>query len=170
MARRITFVVPPAFELLDLSGPMCVFNSALAYHGAPYEVGLVSSTGGAVLSSNGVAVETALATKERRSDTIVAVGGPEAHLEQREPATTSLLASLAADSRRVTSICTGAFYLAEAGLLDGHRATTHWRWVPLLQSRFPSIKVDADRIFVHDRTMWTSAGVTAGIDMALGLD
>jgi transcriptional regulator GlxA family with amidase domain len=169
MTYRITFVVAPAFELLDLSGPMCVFQSALAYHGAPYEVGLVSSAGGAVLSSHGVAVETVRATSKRPSDTVVAVGGPDAHLPQREPATTNLLASLAADARRVTSICTGAFYLAEAGLLEGHRATTHWRWAPLLQSRFPGITVDADRIFVHDRTVWTSAGVTAGIDMALAL-
>jgi transcriptional regulator GlxA family with amidase domain len=169
MTMRITFVVAPAFELLDLSGPMCVFQSALAYHGAPYDVGLVSSAGGAVPSSHGIAVETAPAASEGHSDTIVMVGGPEAHLPQREPATISLLTSLAANARRVTSICTGAFYLAEAGLLDGYRATTHWRWAPVLQSRFPGIAVDADCIFVRDRTMWTSAGVTAGIDMALAL-
>jgi transcriptional regulator GlxA family with amidase domain len=71
--------------------------------------------------------------------------------------------SLAVNARRVTGICTGAFYLAEAPLLDGHRATKHWRWAPLLQSRFPSITVDVDRNFGHDRALWTSAGVTAGI-------
>jgi transcriptional regulator GlxA family with amidase domain len=169
MTRRITFVVAPAFELLDLSGPMCVFQSALAYHNAPYEVALVSSAGGMVLSSHGLAVATAQAMAEQHSDTIVAVGGPNAHLHRQEPATTALLASLAANARRVTSICTGAFYLAEAGLLDGHRATTHWRYAPLLQSRFPRVAVDADRIFVRDRAVWTSAGVTAGIDMALAL-
>jgi len=169
MTLKITFVVGTAFELLDLSGPMSVFQSALAYHGAPYEVALVSSEGGRVLSSHGLAVDTAPSAHAPPSDTIVAVGGPEAHQPRREPAMTRLLAELAADARRVTSICTGAFYLAEAGLLDGHRATTHWRWAPLLQSRFPGVSVDADRIFIRDRSVWTSAGVTAGIDMALAL-
>jgi transcriptional regulator GlxA family with amidase domain len=169
MTRKITFVVAPAFEMLDLSGPMCAFNSALAYHCGPYELSVVSTTGGGVLSCHGISIETAKATSARHSDTVIVVGGPEAHLQGREPATVSLLNSLAIDARRVASICTGAFYLAEAGLLHGHRVTTHWRWVPLLQTRFPSVTVDADRIYVNDRSIWTSAGVTAGIDMALAL-
>lgn len=169
MTLRITFVVAPAFEMLDLSGPMCAFNSALAYHCAPYKLGIVSSTGGPVLSCHGISIETAEAASARRSDTLIVVGGPEAHLDQANPAAIRLLNVLATDARRVASVCTGAFYLAEAGLLDGHRVTTHWRWAPLLQTRFPGVSVDADRIYVNDRRVWTSAGVTAGIDMALAL-
>jgi transcriptional regulator GlxA family with amidase domain len=169
MTLRITFVVAPDFEMLDLSGPMCAFNAARAYHSGPYELNVVSSTGGTVRSCHGISVETSGAIDGRHSDTIIVVGGPEAHLEQREPATVALLNSLAADARRTASVCTGAFYLAEAGLLDGHRVTTHWRWAPLLQTRFPGVTVDADRIYVNDRSVWTSAGITAGIDMALAL-
>jgi transcriptional regulator GlxA family with amidase domain len=166
---KITFVVAPDFEMLDLSGPMCAFNSALAYHCGPYELSVVSSTGGAVRSCYGSSSETSGVASARHSDTVIVVGGPEAHLQQRDPATVGLLNSLAADARRVASICTGAFYLAEAGLLDGRRVTTHWRWAPVLQARFPNLTVDADRIYINDRSIWTSAGVTAGIDMALAL-
>lgn len=169
MTLKVTFVVAPDFEMLDLSGPMCAFNGARAYHGGPYELNIVSSTGGAVRSCYGISIETSGAIGGRHSDTVIVVGGPEAHHEQREPATVALLKAFAADARRTASICTGAFYLAEAGLLDGHRVTTHWRWAPLLQARFPGVTVDADRIYVNDRSIWTSAGITAGIDMALAL-
>ena len=167
--RRISFVVAPAFELLDLSGPMCAFNFAREFHGAPYEISVASSAGGPVLGCAGLSIETVGPGKARHGDTVIVVGGPEAHLPERQPATISLLGSLAPATQRMASVCTGAFHLAEAGLLDGHRATTHWRWAPLLQSRFPSVSVDADRIYVHDRKVWTSAGITAGIDMALAL-
>ena len=169
MSRKISFVVAPAFELLDLSGPMCAFNAARELYGAPYEVSVASSAGGPVLSCAGVSIETAGPDNTRHGDTVIVVGGPEARLPERQPTTISLLRSLAPATQRMASICTGAFHLAEAGVLDSHRATTHWRWAPLLQSRFPSVSVDADRIYVHDRKVWTSAGVTAGIDMALAL-
>ena len=107
--------------------------------------------------------------KARHGDTVIVVGGPEAHLPDRQPATAALLRSLAPDTRRVASVCVGAFHLAEAGVLDGHRATTHWRWAPLLRSRFPAVSVDADRIYVRDRNVWTSAGITASMDLALAL-
>ena len=170
VSRRISFVIAPHFELLDLSGPLCAFNFAREYCNIPYEISLISSTGGPVLCCAGLSVETLGPEKAGHGDTVVVVGGPEAHVfKQQQIATISLLKSLAATTKRIASICTGAFYLAEAGILDGHRATTHWRWAPLLQSRFPSVSVDADRIYVKDRKVWTSAGVTAGIDMALAL-
>ncbi len=169
MPRRISFIVAPAFELLDLSGPMCAFNFAREFYEAPYEISVASGAGGPVLSCAGLSIETFGPDKKSDGDTVIVVGGPAAHLAEREPATIRLLRSLAPAARRMASICTGAFYLAEAGILDNHRATTHWRWAPLLQSRFPSLSVEADRIYVNDRTVWTSAGITAGIDMALAL-
>ena len=170
LSRRISFVIAPHFELLDLSGPLCAFNLARDYYNIPYEVSLISSIGGPVFCCAGLSIETLGPQKAGHGDTVIVVGGPEAHVaEKQQIATISLLRSLAAVTQRIASICTGAFYLAEAGILDGHRATTHWRWAPLLQSRFPGVSVDADRIYVKDRTVWTSAGVTAGIDLALAL-
>ncbi len=169
MSRRISFVVAPAFELLDLSGPMCAFDCARSLYGAPYEVSVASSAGGAVFGCAGLSIDTVEVNAAKHADTVIVVGGPEAHLPGRQPAITGLLRSLAPVTRRMASVCTGAFYLAESSILDGHRATTHWRWAPLLQSRFPRVSVDADRIYINDRTIWTSAGVTAGVDMALAM-
>ena len=168
-ARKISFVVAPEFELLDLSGPMGAFNFARDLHGGRYEISVVSSSGGPVLSGAGLAIETAGPETAADADTVIVAGGPNAHLSKRQPATTNLIGSLASSARRIASTCTGAFYLAESGVLDDHRATTHWRWAPLLQSRFPRLSVDVDRIFVNDRQVWSSAGITAGIDMALAM-
>ncbi len=167
MRQSIALVVYPGFELLDLSGPVSVFNAA-RLHDAPYSVTVVSARGGRVESNSGVAVETVQAGR-RRSDTVIAVGGLAAHRLPPDAEPTSVIRKLAKAARRVTSVCTGAFLLASAGLLDTRKATTHWRYAGLLQSRFPKVHVDADRIFVKDGSMWTSAGVTAGIDLALAL-
>ena len=169
MARRVSFVVAPAFELLDLSGPLCAFNLAREIYGAPYDLSVSSSAGGAVLCSAGISIGTIEPSKASYDDTIVVVGGPDAHLPNQHPEISEFLRALAPASQRVASICTGAFYLAESGLLDGFHATTHWRWAQQLQTRFPRVIVDADRIYVKDRNVWTSAGITAGIDMALAL-
>jgi len=100
-------------------------------------------------------------------DTLVVIGG---RIDPSMPATTlSRLVEASARCRRVASVCTGAFTLAAAGLLDGRRATTHWRYAARLQREYPSVKVEADRIFCRDGNVWTSAGITAGIDLALAL-
>ena len=169
MSRRITFLVAPAFELLDLSGPLSAFTIARNLYTAPYEVSVVSEGGGFVPSCDGVSVETGLYDRTEPAGTAIVVGGAEAQLPTQQAATVALLRAIAPAAPRLASVCTGAFYLAEAGVLDGHRATTHWRWAPLLRSRYPKLSVDADRIYVHDRKVWTSAGITAGIDMALAL-
>ncbi len=169
MSRRISFVVAPAFELLDLSGPLCAFTVARDVYGAAYEINIVSAGGGPVTGCAGVSIETVGPDEAGHGDTIMLVGGPEAPLPNRHPETTAMLRSLAPTTRRLSSVCTGAFYLAEAGILDGHRATTHWRFAPLLQARFPRLSVDMDRIFINDRKVWTSAGVSSGIDLALAL-
>jgi len=114
---------------------MCAFNFAREFYDAPYEISVASSAGGPVLSCGGLSIETFGPDETRHGDTVIVVGGPEAHLLERQPATISLLRSLAPATQRKASVCTGAFYLAEAGILDGHRATPHWRWAPLLQSR-----------------------------------
>ena len=167
--RRISFLVAPDFELLDLSGPLCAFTVARDLHSAPYEVGVVSVAGGQVTACTGVPVGTREPADAQHSDTIVVVGGPTAHQADYQPGTMGLLKSLRPATRRVTSVCTGAFYLAEAGILEGRRATTHWRYAPLLRSRFPKVLVDMDRIFVRDGDVWTAAGISAGIDLALAM-
>lgn len=169
MTRRISFVVAPDFELLDLSGPLCAFNLARDAHDIPYETGVFSCAGGPVLCSAGFPIGTVGTGKVSHDDTVIVVGGPRAHLPGQSPEIGWLLKMLAPSSRRMASICTGAFHLAKAGILDGHRATTHWRFASLLQAQFPPVFVDADRIYVKDRNVWTSAGITAGIDMALAL-
>ncbi|HEY6925143.1 MAG TPA: GlxA family transcriptional regulator [Steroidobacteraceae bacterium] len=168
MSRSLAIVVFPDFELLDLSGPLCAFTAA-TLHGSPYKVSVVSAQGGSVMSSAGVSIDTVKSAPCQRYDTIMVVGGLTAHKLAPQSDTVVLVRKLAAGARRVTSVCTGACLLACAGLLEGKRATTHWRYAGVLQSRFPKIRVDADRIFVNDAGVWTSAGVTAGIDLALAL-
>jgi transcriptional regulator GlxA family with amidase domain len=168
MSRSVAVVVFPHFELLDLSGPLCAFTGA-TLHGSPYAVSVVSAEGGSVTSSSGVSIDTAKPSARRRYDTVMAVGGLTAHKLAESSDTVALVRKLASGARRVTSVCTGAYLLASAGLLEGRRATTHWRYAGVLQSRFPKVRVDADRIFVKDAGVWTSAGVTAGIDLTLAL-
>lgn len=169
MSRRIVFMVAPGFEMLDLAGPLCAFNLAKTLHGADYELAVVSAIGGVVEGSAGLLVHTRGPEIAHKAHTVIAIGGPLAHVPQNSVETVACLATIAARRRRIASVCTGAFFLAEAGVLEDRRATTHWRWAPLLQSRFPQIAVEADRIFINDRDVWTSAGITAGIDMALAL-
>jgi transcriptional regulator GlxA family with amidase domain len=169
MPRKISFVVAPAFELLDLSGPLCAFTLARDVHRAPYEINIASAFGGSVTGCVGLSIDTVRPKEARHGDTIIVVGGPKAHLPNHHPETTAMLRSIAPSARRISSVCTGAFYLAEAGILDGRRVTTHWRYAPLLQSRFPALTIDMDRIFINDHEVWTSAGVSSGIDLALAM-
>jgi len=168
MSRSLALVVFPHFELLDLSGPLSAFTAA-TLHGSPYSVNVVSTRGGSVASSSGVAIDTSKPSLRRRYDTVMVVGGLTAHRLDAGSDTVALVRKLSRGARRVTSVCTGAFLLASAGLLEGRKATTHWRYAGVFQSRFPKVRVDVDRIFVKDASVWTSAGVTAGIDLALAL-
>ena len=168
MSCAIALVVYPDFELLDLSGPVAAFNVA-RLHGAPYSLNVVSARGGSVGTNSGIRIDSCPVTRRSRYDTVMAVGGLFTHRLTPESEPVALVRKLARTAKRVTSVCTGAFLLAGAGLLDDHEATTHWRYAGLLQSRFPRVHVDSDRIFVKDDRVWTSAGVTAGIDLALAL-
>ncbi|HWU72838.1 MAG TPA: DJ-1/PfpI family protein [Sphingomonas sp.] len=167
--RTIWFIVFPGFELLDLGGPLCAFNLAIDFHRAAYDVHVVSTSGGLIRGSSGVAIDTVAPPSPDHFDTLVVVGAATAETLYAQSETAALVAALAPRARRKASVCTGAYLLAAAGLLDGRRATTHWRYAPEFQRNFPAIKVDADRIFVREDDVWTSAGITAGIDLALAM-
>jgi transcriptional regulator GlxA family with amidase domain len=164
--HRIGIVVFPGFQLISLAA-VPVFELANALReSAVYDVRLLSEAGGAVQSSGGVSVQTE-ALEQPRFDTILVVGG--ASRLPVGPAMVDFLRSAANKSRRVTATCTGAFLLAAAGLLDGKRATTHWQYASALRQGYPGVRVEEDRIFIKDGAVWTSAGMTAVIDLALAM-
>lgn len=167
MAHRIGMLLHRGFQLLDLAGPFDAFQAANDAAGRLlYELSPTSRAGSPIVGRGGVEVGTS-AADDAAFDTLLVVGGAtEAMLQPAEVAT---VRRLAADASRIASVCTGAFALAEAGLLDGRRATTHWACAHALQRRYPAVRVEADRIFVADGPVWTSAGITAGIDLALAL-
>jgi transcriptional regulator GlxA family with amidase domain len=178
--RRVVIVAFDAAQLLDIAGPLQTFSTTCEMFAGrgetadprrPYDIALVSPTGGPVRTTSGLVVETQpLAAAARRPiDTLIAVGGLGVHGAVRDARLVRWFAGAAARARRVCSVCTGAFLLAEAGLLAGRRATTHWEFCAQLKESYPDIKVEADPIYVRDGRIWTSAGITAGIDLALAL-
>jgi transcriptional regulator GlxA family with amidase domain len=166
-------------NLLDITGPVQAFETAnrqaLAsgeWTAAPYETVVASEAGGPVSTGAGVTIATVpLAALDGHAiDTLIAPGGStDGQPPVTERALTDWIATRAGQARRVCSVCTGAFLLAEAGLLHGLRVTTHWRWAQRLQAMHPDLRVDAEPIFIRQDNIWTSAGVTAGIDLALAL-
>jgi transcriptional regulator GlxA family with amidase domain len=162
-------------QLLDIAGPAQVFATAAEMAGteraAPYRVTVVSLAGGPVVTSSGIAVVTAAVGRAipRAIDTLIVAGGPGIDAAAADRRAVAWLLAAAKRARRTCSVCTGAFLLAAAGLLAGKRAVTHWRACAALAQRYPDIRVEADPIFVEDGAVWTSAGVTAGIDLALAL-
>jgi transcriptional regulator GlxA family with amidase domain len=172
----VLFVAFPRMGLLDLTGPQTVFWAAskrMAERGLPaYERHTVSLHGGPVQTVEGVTLETVpfAAFEERAVDTILVPGAPGIAGELAGLDTTvAWIRARSPGARRTASVCTGAFLLAQAGLLDGKRVATHWGMAELLAQRFPMLEVDRDAIFVRQDAIWTSAGVTAGIDLALAL-
>src|SRR6202171_4102612 len=164
--QRVGFIVLPGFQMLSVTA-LSVFELANGHTGEPvYDVHLLSETGGSIRSSIGISVATE-PFDDTNFDTLM-VGGSAA-VGSLTPGVIKFLREALKRSRRIASTCTGAFVLAEAGLLDGRRATTHWRRRRDLQARFPKVKVEEDRIFIIDGPVWTSAGMTAGIDLALAM-
>ncbi len=163
--RQIGYIVFPGFGVMSF-GAMSVFETANAALGRTYyDVRLLSETGGAVRSSIGVVVETT-AFAESELDTLIIGGGGDMPFT---PGLRDFLQRAVKSTRRVAATCTGAFFLADAGILDGRWVTTHWFFADDLQRRYPAIKVDKDRLFIVDGAVWTSAGMTAGIDQALAM-
>ena len=177
MPRTIVLVAFEHGQALDLVGPVDVFagaSEALARAGSraePYTTIVASVAPGPLRQESGVAIvaERDLRSLPRTIDTLIVAGGRGARLAADDPAVVKQVARLAKRSRRVASVCTGAFLLAATGLLDGRRATTHWAFCDALATRFPKVRVEPDPIYVRDGSRYTSAGVTAGIDLALAL-
>jgi len=166
--RRIGIFVFPGVKLLDVSGAAEVFAEAIAF-GAAYEITIVSATGGAVPSSIGMLVPTESAATAAPFDVVFIAGGDALPTAPVDSGQVVAVQALARTASCVASICTGAFLLGAAGLLDGKRATTHWRHAALLARLYPGTDVEPDSIYVRDGTTYTSAGVTAGIDLALAI-
>lgn len=164
--KTVDFVLFPGVSVIELS-VASVFELANGLTGQHhYRMRFVSETGGLVKTSAGVAIATDTFLEDD-VDTVILGGGDVSR--RPSPGLIAYIRRAPLRSRRIASICTGAFVLAEAGLLDGRRASTHWHYARELQSRFPNVKVDSDRIFSNDGAIWTSAGMTAGIDLALAL-
>lgn len=175
-ARRIVEVLAyPAVQLLDVTGPLQVFASANDLtvkegKASPYDIRLVAPGGNRVEASAGVAlVANPLSAHGTSVDTLLVAGGPDFDAFSRDPVLVDWVRDRAQQARRVASICTGAFLLGAAGLLKGRRVVTHWSYCAELARRFPDSTVEPDPIFVKDGAIWSSAGVTAGIDLALSL-
>ncbi len=167
--HRVGVLVFDDMKMLDLSGPAEVFSEANRY-GANYRLSVVSVDGNPVRTSIGLRVPVDSDTASAPAfDTLLVAGGDLLPVRPVEPDLRAAALRLAGGAGRVASICTGAFILAGAGLLDGRRATTHWQHTALLARGYPSTRVEPDALYVKDGSIYTSAGVTAGIDLALAL-
>jgi len=163
---KIGFLLPPGFQIMGLAAASAFELANTTAHERLYGIGFFSAHGGPVVNSFGASVDTQPLAR-RRLDTLVVCG-----LVTPAPSDARLLDRLRAASRlarRTASVCTGTFLLGEAGLIDGRHVTTHWLFARELQAAYPAARVDADRIFINDGTIWTSAGMSTGIDLALGL-
>ncbi len=173
--RAVVVVTFDGFQLLDLAGPVEVLRAATRpRRPAALRHADRRAPRGAARSESGVSIEAdvslaALAADPPPLDTLVVVGGQGTRVSRGDQRLLADLAAVAGRARRVTSVCTGAWLLAAAGLLDGYEATTHWASCDGLAARHPTVRVLADRIYVHDRDRWTSAGVTVGVDLFLAL-
>lgn len=172
---RVVLLAYDDMNLLDLCGPLQALSTATrrhSGHGTPlYETIVASAEGGLITTSAGLPVmTTAIAALEGLPiDTLIAPGGCKGQEFYAAPALVNWIARQAPHVRRVCSVCTGAFLLAAAGQLQGKRAATHWEWANRLRQQHPKVDVDADKIFIKDGAVWTSAGVSAGIDLTLAL-
>jgi len=170
---QVEILAFPRVQLLDVAGPLQVFATANeltcdAGRRPLYAPRVVALQPGPVAASAGLAlVADVLPDPRRKADTLLVAGGVGARAAGPDPALLHWIVQRSRHARRTASVCTGAFLLAAAGLLDSRRATTHWRYCAELARRYPAVAVESDPIFVQDGNVWTSAGVTAGIDLAL---
>ena len=169
MTRTVGFLIFDGFQILDAAGPIAAFEIAGAHvHGA-YRLSVLARRAGAVASSSGATMTAIAFAGVPRFDTLVVAGGLGTYEALKDEGILACLREAARDCRRVASVCSGAFLIAEAGLLDGKRATTHWSRSRQFAQRYPSVRLEPDRIFVRDGSIWSSAGITAGVDLALAL-
>ena len=170
MLRHLGFVIFPDFQLLDATGPAGVFDVANRMAGEEvYKITMLSERGGLVTSSCGVGVDSQPLSACRQADTVLVVGGLGTAAAAKNSAIKKYVNEMAEQAQRLCSVCTGTFVLAAAGVLSGRKATTHWRQTAYLLRNYPEVCVQEDKIWVRDGKFWSSAGVTAGIDLALAL-
>jgi transcriptional regulator GlxA family with amidase domain len=174
-ARVVEVLAYPSVQLLDVTGPLQVFvcaNDHVAQTGRTphYTLRVVAKDGPGVTTSAGLGIATSpLPRTGTPPDTLIVPGGPGVDAAAADTVLVDWVRQRTKKTRRVASVCTGAFLLAASGALDGRRAVTHWSYCAELAKRFPAVCVESDPIFVRDGPVWTSAGVTAGIDLALAL-
>lgn len=170
---KIAVLAFPNVQMLDLVGPIDVFHEAARQAGSPgaYEFEIVSPTPGVLTASNGMKFQpnATLDTSSPDIDTLLIAGSPSVNLVENDSAIKDWLVKYAKTVRRMGSVCSGALLLAHSGLLDGKRATTHWNSTARLTRMFPTVKVEPDMIYIKDGNLYTSAGVTAGLDLALAM-
>jgi len=171
--RRVAIIAFPGVTLLDISGPAQVLAEleAIELPAPGYSLSYLSTSGGLVPTDVGMMIDTLPISSVRPNevDTLVIPGGPGIWEMRKDAALMKWIAQALPKARRVASVCLGAFVLAWTGVLDGKRVATHWRYCPRLQDSFPNIRVEPDAIFVKDGRVWSSAGVSAGIDLALAM-
>ncbi len=167
--RRVVIPVYPGVQALDVTGPAEVFSMATRFGKYGYEIEIVSSDGLPVVTSSGLELVPHRRLTRGAADTLIVPGGEGTRQALGDARLLGWITRMAQRARRVASVCTGAFLLAEAGLLDGLRATTHWDSCDVLRRRYPGVTVEEDPIYIRQGNVWTSAGVTAGIDLALAL-
>ena len=167
--RPLWIVLFPGFQLLDAAGPIAAFEVASRFVPGAYPLRLGASVPGAVPSSSGVALAAAALPAPSRVGTLLVAGGHGVDAARSDARLLQFLRRSGRRAARVASVCSGALLLAEAGLLDGKRATTHWGRVTQLRREYAAVRVEPDRIWVRDGRVWTSAGISAGIDLALAL-
>jgi transcriptional regulator GlxA family with amidase domain len=175
--RQVAILAYPGVQSLDVTGPLEVFDGASRLiaatgRGEPaYEVRLYAPASAPLETSSGLTLvpDATLGRSAPKLDTLIVAGGSGSRQAADDPALLRWVARTAVRARRTASVCTGAFILAQAGLLDGRRATTHWSAAAALARLHPGIEVDSEPIFIRDGDVWTSAGVTAGMDLSLAL-
>lgn len=170
--RQVIIVAPPRVTLQDLTGPYEVFSRAAIHAPGSYVIRTAAcgrSTRVATKFGLEIRCDLRLSQVELPVDTVIIAGSDAATDGARDEALLGWLRRAAAVSRRTASVCTGSFHLAQAGLLDGRRATTHWRYLELFRQRHPNTRLESDPIYTQDGPIYTSAGITAGIDLSLAL-
>lgn len=175
--KNVAMVAYPNAHILDVVGPLEVLTGAALFlpeGTVPYRTHVVAGKKGNVETTSGLALQAnqSFAEAKREAseiDTLIISGGHGTAEAMQNKDLMEYVEHAASRAKRVVSICTGAMILAELGLLDGRRATTHWWWCPILAQRYPNVTIEPDSIFIQDGNIWTSAGVTAGMDLALAL-
>jgi transcriptional regulator GlxA family with amidase domain len=167
--RNVLLALFANFQLLDAAGPITAFEIASRFAPGAYRLRVCAQEAGLVPSSSGVAMPAETMRGQRDVDTLMVVGGNGTPAAMRDAAFIASIQRIAGRVRRISSVCSGAYLLAQAGLLDGKRATTHWRRAAELPRLFPKVQLEADCIYIKDGNLWTSAGISAGIDLSLAM-